>query len=129
MFKKSLYTTLPILRADECWDLPTQYSRSLRGMKIEIILSCMLVNFKIRSLICVAWEYDNDRRYSERNRVQNKIFYLQFVASRNCLVSSCRIPKKNYSNVSLHLPLNSDQDSPFEDKWKLNTPKNTQFGK
>ena len=94
MFKKSLYTTLPILRADECWDLPTQYSRSLRGMKIEIILSCMLVNFKIRSLICVAWEYDNDRRYSERNRVQNTIFHLQFVASRNCLVSSCRIPKK-----------------------------------
>ena len=63
----------------------------------------------IRSLICVAWEYENDHRYPERNRIQNKICYLQFLAGRNCLVSSCRIPKKNNSNVSLHIPLNSDQ--------------------
>ena len=93
MFKKSLYTTLPKLRANECWDLPTQYQVSQGDEDINYF-KCMLVNFKIRSLICVAWEYDNDRRYSKRNRVQNKIFYLQFVARQNCLVSSCRIPKK-----------------------------------
>ena len=74
------------------------------GWRIKIIFKsyvCKLCPFPwwahdgpIRSLICVVWEYENDRRYPERNRIQNNIFHLQFLAGRNCLVSSCRIPKK-----------------------------------
>ena len=35
---------------------------------------------------------------------------------RGCLVSSCIAPKKLSFNVSLHLPLHSDQGGPFEAK-------------
>ena len=46
---------------------------------------------------------------------------------RGCLVSLCRAPKKLSFNVSLRLPLHSDQGSPFAAQMILNMPKNTQF--
>ena len=46
-------------------------------------------------------------------------FYPEFVASRNCLVSSCRIPKKLSFNVSLHHPLHSHQGSPLAAQMKI----------
>ena len=72
-----------------------------------------------RSLICVAWEYKNDRRHLKRNTIYRKIFYSEFVVSRRYYISSCRTPKKLSFNVSLHLPLHSDQDSPFAAQMKM----------
>ena len=39
--------------------------------------------------------------------------------SRRYLVNSCRTPKKLSFNVSLHLPLHSDQGSPFATQMKI----------
>ena len=46
-------------------------------------------------------------------------FYPEFVASRNCLVSSCRIPNKLSFNVSLPHPLHSHQGSPLAAQMKI----------
>ena len=53
------------------------------------------------------------------NTIEKKIFYSEFVVSRRYLVSSCRTPKKLSFNVSLHLPLHSDQGSLFVAQMKI----------